>query len=400
MNAIPIIIRKLFPANCHERVYLVGGCVRDSLLDRENRDIDLLGILSEEELVSCGFRLVTGRSTAPIWFRHDAAIGTLELTRLADASILEQDLVRRDFTINALAMNLEDKLFDPLGGRDDIENGILRACSEHSFRDDPLRIFRAFRFEADGWRMDEETSRLILERDWSDSLPRIPVERFSREMLKACTSPEPQRFFQLMLEFRTGTAFLPELFRMPLIPAGPLEHHPEGDLLTHSLQVLQRVAQRSNDPLTRFCALFHDIGKLTTEPGLYPRHHGHDRAGFDLAGELFERLRLPARYRSALAWTSLLHGTFSKWGELRDSTKLKMAEQAINAGITEILPQVSAADKNVEGQPSDWVTVVRIARMNTAELGIAPKQLAGIPTEQRAEFILQRRIKKLLMEAS
>ena len=390
-----MLLRELFPADCHERVYLVGGCVRDRLLAREIRDIDLLAALTEEELASCGFRLVTGKSTAPIWFRHDPAIGTFELTRLTDVAALDQDLVRRDFTINALAMNLNGTLLDPLGGRSDLDQGILRTCSLRSLRDDPLRIFRAFRFEADGWRMTEQTGLLIRERDWTDNLTRIPVERFSREMLKACEAPEPYLFFQHMLEFHVGMAYLPELFRMPLIPAGPAMHHPEGDLWTHSLQVLQRVAQRTDDPLIRFCAFFHDIGKLATNPDCYPRHHGHDQAGFDLARNFCDRLRLPARYRTALAWTSLLHGTFSRWDELRDSIRIRMAVQAINAGISRILPLVSAADKATESEPLDWETVLQVARMTTAELGINPKQIANTPTQQRQDFILQKRVLKL-----
>jgi tRNA nucleotidyltransferase (CCA-adding enzyme) len=395
MNSIPTFLRQLFPTSFHGRIILVGGCVRDHLLARDSRDIDLLAVLTGAELASCGFRMVTGKSTAPIWFRHDTSFGAIELTRLDDAALLEQNLARRDFTINALAMNLEGALFDPLGGRTDLERGVLRACSKQSFRNDPLRIFRAFRFEADGWRMTSETGLLIREQDWTDCLERIPVERFSRELLKACAAAEPQRFFRMMLEYQVGTTYLPELFRMPLIPAGPAEHHPEGDLLTHSLQVLQRAAKQSDDPLARFCALLHDIGKLATGPDCYPRHHGHDRAGFDLAPALCNRLRLPARYGTALAWTSLLHGTFTRWDQLKDSTRIRMAGQAINAGITRILPLVSAADKGVDREPSDWETVLRIARMTTAELGIEPQQLAGIPTEQRQDFILQKGVLEL-----
>jgi tRNA nucleotidyltransferase (CCA-adding enzyme) len=203
-----------------------------------------------------------------------------------------------------------------------------------------------------------------------------------------------------MLEFQIGTVYLPELFQMPHIPAGPVEHHPEGDLLTHSLQVLQRVVQSSDDPLTRFCALFHDIGKLATSPDCYPRHHGHDQAGFNLAHVFCNRLRLPARYRTALAWTSLLHGTFSSWDQLRDATRIRMAGQAINTGITRLLPLVSAADKDEERDLSDWDTVLRIARMTTAELGIDPKQMANIPIQQRPDLILQKRVQKYKLEVS
>lgn len=393
-NAGIVLLRNLFPPACHGRIFLVGGSVRDCLLGRENKDIDLAASLTEAELASCGFRLVTGKSTAPIWFRHDPAFGVIELSPLTDSSALQADLERRDFSINALAMDLDGNVLDPLNGRDDLERGILRSCSSLTFSADPLRIFRAFRFETDGWRMTGDTEALIRRQGWEDSFRAIPVERFSREMLKALSAPEPERFFRRMLEFGVGEGYLPELFRMPGIPAGPWHYHPEGDLLTHSLQVLQRMAQRTDDPLARFCALFHDIGKLSTTPELYPKHHGHKEAGFGLARDLCQRLRLPADYRSALGWISRLHGTCARWEQLRDPTKLRTAEQASYAGIVEILPLVAAADKDAEGEALTWREAVRCARMTSAELKIDPEQLEKIPVEGRAGYILQRRVKE------
>jgi tRNA nucleotidyltransferase (CCA-adding enzyme) len=319
------------------------------------------------------------------------------LTQLTHVDALQQDLVRRDFTINALAMDLEGNLYDPLGGRSDLEQGNLRICSEVSFENDPLRIFRAFRFEADGWRMTQGTAELIRKRGWSDSLKRIPVERFSRELIKACAAPRPERFLLLMLEFSVGENYLPELFCMSPVPAGPPVHHPEGDLLTHSIQVLQRVVQRSPDPLARFCAFFHDMGKLASDPACYPKHHGHDEAGFNLAHGFCNRLRLPASYRTALSWISMLHGKLNRWSELRDTTRLRMAEQSIKAGISGILPLVSAADSANSEQPAGWPRALEVARMTTIELGINTVQLEGMPTGKRADYILQKRVEMLRM---
>jgi tRNA nucleotidyltransferase (CCA-adding enzyme) len=383
---------KLFPPACHDRVFLVGGCVRDHLLGRPSRDIDLVAAVEGELLSAAGFRLVTGKSTAPIWFRHDDEIGVIELTPLANLEALDSDLRRRDFTINSLAMDLGGNLHDPLGGAGDISRGLLHPCSSDSFREDPLRIFRAFRFEADAWRMTGECEGLIREREWSDDLARIPMERFSREMLKACSAPKPERFFLAMLEFSVGAGYLPELFRMPRIPAGPLEHHPEGNLLAHSVQVLERVARRSDDPLARFCAFFHDIGKLVTDPACYPRHHGHDRAGAALARDLCTRLRLSARYRTALAGISRLHMTFNKWDELRDGTRVRTAEQAVKGGIAEILPLVSAADRAESEEPAGWSRAVGVVCMTTVELGMDQRRLETMLPDIRADLILQKRI--------
>lgn len=392
LNPAIALLNKLFPAGRHDPIFLVGGCVRDFILRLECNDIDLVGALTQDELASCGFRLVTGKSTAPIWFKHDSALGKIELTPLADITELAADLARRDFTINAIAMNLDGEISDPLNGRDDLEQRLLRACSPDSFRDDPLRVFRALRFEAYGWRMSADTEALIRSGTWEESFESIPVERFSREMLKALESRKPERFFQRMLELKAGKNYLPELFRMPEIPAGPLIHHPEGDLFTHSCQVLQRVSACTDNPLARFCAFFHDIGKLATDPALYPKHHGHDQAGFETAIDFCQRLRLPTSYRDALAWTSRLHGKLNLWNELRDATKIRMARQAVKSGIEEILPLVSAADKPDSAGHAGWREAVRISGLTTSDLGIDPAKLEEMKVSKRGEYILQKRM--------
>ena len=389
-------LQGLFLPCYHERIYLVGGSVRDILLGKGSQDIDLAAALPAEVLKASGFYLVEGKSTLPIWFRYDAALGKIEATWLEDDAALHTDLQRRDFTINAIAMRLSGELLDPLNGQEDLAEGRLRACGDDAFRADPLRIFRAFRFEADGWRLTPETEALIRQDDWPAALKAIPVERFSRELLKALAAREPARFFQRMHDFGVGREWLPELFRMPQIPAGPLEHHPEGDLFSHSLQVLQWVAATCNDPLARFCAFFHDIGKLATDPALYPKHHGHAEAGFAPAQDFCNRLALPATYRKALAWTSRLHQQLNNWDELRDSTKIKVAEQAAKAGIAHILPVIAVADKPGTATPVDWERVLAVAAMNMEELGVEVDRLTAMPAENRAPFILQRRVELLL----
>lgn len=392
MDSILTFLKHLFPAPCHGRIFVVGGSVRDFLLGRDCQDIDLVAALPHAELVALNFRLVQAKSAATIYFKYHHAFGKIEVTQLASLADLAGDLLRRDFTINALAMGLSGSVIDPLGGQKDVQTGLLRPCGKRAFDDDPLRIFRAFRFEADGWRMVPECEALIREHDWNDELAATPVERFSHEMLKALALPVPERFFDRMLVFNIGEHWLPELFRMPHVPAGPREHHPEGDLFTHAIQVLQRVADRTSDPLARFCALFHDIGKLATAPALYPKYHGHDETGFEMAEKFCHRLCLPTSYRKALAWISRLHGKANKWDQLRDSSKVKMAEQALKAGIVQILPLVSAADKPGNQTMSGWDTAVRIAAMNSQELGIDQKQLEALPAEKRPAFMLQKRV--------
>ncbi len=392
MNNILNHLKGVFPETAHKRIFLVGGAVRDLLMGVENTDLDLVAALTSEECAASGFQLVQGRSTAAIWHRYVTGLGTIEVTPLTEIGDLDKDLRRRDFTINAMAMTLAGDVIDPLDGRPELNRRRLAPCSRNTFSDDPLRIFRAFRFVADGWHMTADCEELLRDRDWNRELVSIPVERYSREMLKALGKPEPWRFFQLMLETESGRGYLPELFRMPLIPAGPLIHHPEGDLFSHSIQVLQRVSDACSDPLTRFCAMFHDIGKLGTSPALYPRHHGHDQAGFKMALEFCMRLRLPAQYGTALAWISRQHGAFNLWDQLRDATRIRMAGQVLKAGITEILPLVAAADKAGGREPAEWGKALRCAGMSSVELGIDPQVLERMQPSKRSDHILQKRV--------
>jgi len=374
---------------------LVGGTVRDLMRSQKSQDIDLVTDLSPATLNAIGFHPVEASSGTTIYFRHLPPFGRIEITRIENMASLENDLSRRDFTINAMAMTLNGTLIDPLDGSPDVAERIVRACRNDSFTGDPLRIFRAFRFEAVGWHMTPETGALIKKSDWSHVFHSMPVERFSNEMLKALAGETPERFFQQMIEYEVGAEFLPELFRLPSIPAGPLRHHPEGDLFSHSIQVLQRVTAHSDDPLARFCAFFHDIGKLATDPALYPKHHGHDHTGFSMAVELCNRLRLSTAYRTALAWISNLHGKANLWDTLRNATKLTMAERALKAGIVDILPLVAAADKADNPPMTGWDTVVGIAGLNTRELEIDQEKLAAMPVKNRAAFILNKRIQLL-----
>ena len=373
---------------------MVGGTVRDFILVRKCKDLDLVAALTCDELLTFGFHLIEASSGADIYFRHHSDFGKVEITRIDSMDTLEDDLRHRDFTINAIAMTLDGTILDPLKGCDDLAAKMLRACSSETFINDPLRIFRAFRFECDEWRMTPETEELIRLQDWSPCFSIIPIERFSNEMMKALASETPERFFERMIEFIVGAEFLPELSRMPAVPAGPLEHHPEGDLFTHSVQVLQRVAALTDDPLTRFCAFFHDLGKLDTDPVLYPKHHGHDVAGFEMAEPFCNGLCLPTAYRKALTWVSRLHGKVNKWEELRNSTKLKMAVQAIKAGIVEILPLVALADKPGNSPITEWDDAVLIAASSANELGVDIEKLETMPIDKRPAFIMQERIKK------
>jgi tRNA nucleotidyltransferase (CCA-adding enzyme) len=398
MDQIIAKLKSLFPEPLHGRIFLVGGMVRDILSGVQCQDIDLAAAIPPHELAPLGFRLVESKSTPNIYFWFSRDLGKVEVTWLPSTDALLDDLTRRDFTINAMAMTLDLTLYDPLGGRQDLERRVLRTCSATSLADDPARIYRAFRFECDGWRLDDTAEAVLAGRDWNDQLGRLPVERFSQEMLKALSKPDPLRFFQRLLQFGIGKNIIPELFAMPEVPAGPPEHHPEGDLFTHSMQVLERCCRASGDPAARFCALFHDLGKLSTPKELYPRHHGHDRAGASAAPGFCKRLRLPLTLQRALQAACKLHNTANRWEELRDSTKIELALEARKAGIEAILPLVVAADFG--GDLPGWENALRVAALNSAQLGIDPAAYQGgeggqNTNEKLQQVIMQRRVEEL-----
>jgi tRNA nucleotidyltransferase (CCA-adding enzyme) len=326
----------------------------------------------------------------------------VEFTPLAGEEELLADLERRDFSVNALAMAMEGEIIDPTGGRNDLEHRLLRPCSSRCFEDDPLRIFRGLRFETDGWRLTAEAEALISGRGWEGELAALPGERFGNELRRALAGEEPARFFHRMVELGVGRSLLPELFHMAAVPAGPREHHPEGDLLCHSLQTLERLAPLSADPLARFCALFHDLGKLATPPVEHPRHIGHEKAGCDMAAAFCRRLRLPSSWGRALSAACRLHLTAGRWPDLRPVTRLSLAERALRGGIGEFLPLLTAADRGNGLPAEEWSRALEAASAPPVDLGVDPTLLSGpgaLPPRARAELVRQARIRLLKQQS-
>ena len=383
-----------FPAALHESLWRVGGSVRDLLLGLPAQDADLVCSAPGTALAALGFYPVTGKSTAPIWFRSHPQLGKIEVTLLAEGQHLEAELARRDFRCNAVAMALDGAVIDPLGGREDIEERILRPCSPESLADDPLRIFRALRFAAHGWHISGELEGMVKCRSWEEEFAAIPVERFSREMMKALAGSDPVAFFRGMIGLNVGRSWLPELFAMLDVPAGPLKYHPEGDLFIHTVETLERMARLTDDPLPRLAALFHDLGKLTTPPEMLPRHIGHDERGVPMARDLCRRLKLPASAGRACAAASALHLSAGRWHEMRDTSKLKLARSAIKEGIAPWLPLLVTADRNDSDPMPEWDDICRIAAMPAAELGLTAEQLERVPAAERGKVITEWQLKR------
>ncbi len=318
-------------------IYLVGGAVRDELLGRpvEERDWVVVGA-TPNDLLARGFRPVgkdfpvflhpetheeyalarTERKTAPGY--HGFSF------HAAPDVTLEDDLMRRDLTINAMARDARGQLIDPCHGIRDLEARWLRHVSP-AFAEDPVRIPRLARFSARyaplGFRVAPETLELMRTMVTSGEVDHLTPERVWAETVRALGEPCPGRFIELLRECGALTRIFPELDRLFGVPQPP-SHHPEIDTGVHTLMALAQAARLGADTVTRFAALVHDLGKGATSPAEWPRHLGHEQRGVDLVRVLCQRLRIPNMYRDLGILTARFHTHGHRALELRPKTLL------------------------------------------------------------------------------
>jgi len=373
---------------------MVGGAVRDYLMGQSICDLDLVSDIPLEQIQELGFHHVQGISTVPIFFKSHPLFGKIEVTLLEQGQSLGDDLSRRDFRCNSIAMALDGTIFDPFGGQKDIQERLLSPSSIVSLVNDSMRVFRAFRFECYGWKLSTELVAEIQKRSWEELLSTIPVERFSREMVKAMGGQLPDIFFTRMIGFGVGRCYLPEIFHMCDIPAGPAKYHGEDTVFTHSRDALRRMASITIDPSARLAAFFHDLGKLATPPELLPRHIGHDKAGESIGIKLCSRLRLSSSFGRAVAAANALHLVAGRWEELKPATKLKLARQSLKSGISTWLPLVVSADRNTDNPMPEWKLVCQVAGMSATDLGIPTEIIENIRPSERQRLIEQLQVKQ------
>jgi tRNA nucleotidyltransferase (CCA-adding enzyme) len=323
--------------------YLVGGAVRDRLLGRPVRERDYVVVgASVDEMLVRGFKPV-GKDF-PV-FLHPETHDEYALARTerktapgyhgflvhADPGVtLEQDLLRRDLTINALAEDGQGRLIDPHGGLADLEARLLRHVSP-AFGEDPVRILRLARFAARfadlGFRVADETLELARAMVEAGEVDALVPERVWQEMERALGEERPSRFFEVLRDCGALARLLPEIDRLWGIPQ-PEQWHPEIDTGVHVMLVLDMAARLSSELEVRFAALCHDLGKGTTPAEILPRHHGHEERGLTLIDGICDRLRIPNRCRELARVTAACHGLVHKVGELRDGTILDLLERA------------------------------------------------------------------------
>ena len=321
------------------QIYQVGGAVRDELLGLEVKDRDWVVVGSTpEEMIALGYKAV-GKDF-PVFLHPESgeeyALARTErksgpgykgfVFNTSDDINLEQDLERRDITINAMARDASGKLIDPLNGRKDLEGKIIRHVSG-AFVEDPLRVLRVARFAAQfDFAIAEETQSLLTEISATNELQTLTPERVWVETEKALQTPQPRRYFETLRECNALAALFPEIDRLFGVPQ-PERHHPEIDSGVHTLMVLDQAASIAAEPEVRFAALVHDLGKGTTPKKIWPSHHGHEERGVALINGLCDRLRIPNRYRDLAVLVSRYHLDCHRVNEMKATTVMRKLER-------------------------------------------------------------------------
>jgi tRNA nucleotidyltransferase (CCA-adding enzyme) len=325
------------------QVYLVGGAVRDALLGLDVRERDWVVVGgTREELLRLGYREV-GRDF-PV-FLHPQSHEEYALARLerkvapgyrgfavefGPEVTLEEDLARRDLTINAIARAPDGSLVDPYGGQRDLESRVLRHVSD-AFIEDPVRVLRvarfAARFAALGFRVAPDTMALMRNMVDRGEIDALVSERVWQETEKALREPTASTFFTVLRECAALKVVYPEIDALFGVPQ-PAQWHPEIDTGVHTLMVLDQAARLSDEPTVRFAALVHDLGKGTTPHSQWPGHRGHEDRSVALIDSLAARVRVPGEYRELALIVARYHGNVHRAFELRPKTLLEFMERA------------------------------------------------------------------------
>lgn len=321
------------------QIYLVGGAVRDQLLQYPVKDRDYLVTgATVEQMLALGYQQV-GKSF-PVFLHPESnqeyALARTELKQgegytgfICDFSpeiTLEQDLIRRDLTINAIAQDQNGEIIDPYHGQSDLNNKLLRHVSP-AFVEDPLRVLRVARFAARyhhlGFTVADETMDLMQEIAGSGELKTLVAERVWQETQSALSEQSPHIYFQVLRDCNGLREVFPELDKLWGVP-NPEKWHPEVDSGIHTLMVLEQAALLSDSLAMRFAALTHDLGKALTPKQKWPSHHGHEKVGLAPIKELCDRIKAPNEFRELALLVSEYHTHCHKAFELKASTIVRL----------------------------------------------------------------------------
>ncbi|MEO8102453.1 MAG: multifunctional CCA addition/repair protein [Betaproteobacteria bacterium] len=305
------------------KIYAVGGSVRDELLGLAVQDRDYVVVgATPEEMLAAGYRPVG--ADFPV-FLHPRTHAEYALARTerktapgyrgfvfhtAPDVTLEDDLRRRDLTINAIARGADGDLIDPYGGAADLKAGLLRHVGE-SFAEDPVRVLRAARFAARfasrGFQVAPETMALMTAMVDAGEVDHLVPERIWQELAKGLMEETPSRMFDVLRDCGALARLLPEVDRLFGVPQ-PAKSHPEIDTGVHVMMVLDYAASRNQPLPIRFAALGHDLGKGLTPKQQWPRHPGHEEVSVQLVQDICDRLRIPGECRDLARLVARWHG--------------------------------------------------------------------------------------------
>ena len=324
------------------KIYLVGGAVRDQLLDLSVKDRDWVVVgTTPQAMLDKGFTQVgkdfpvflhptTKEEHALARTERKSGAGYTGFNVYSAADVtLEEDLIRRDLTINAIAQSDTGELFDPYHGQQDITDRVLRHISP-AFSEDPLRVLRVARFAARfshlGFTICPTTMALMNELTCSGELEHLTSERVWQEVSNALSTQSPQVFFKVLRECGALAVLFPELDALYGVP-NPEKWHPEIDSGIHTMMVLEQASKLTNDKEIRFSALIHDVGKAVTDPSLWPSHHGHGQKGLPIIKKLCARLRVPNTYKDLALMVSDHHCKIHRCDEMRKDTIIKLFDK-------------------------------------------------------------------------
>ena len=324
-------------------IYLVGGAVRDQLLNRPVKDRDWVVVgATPQQMLDLGYKQVG--ADFPVFLhpktQEEYALARTERKQghgyqgfsvaFGPEITLEEDLLRRDLTINAMAQDAKGNLVDPYNGQQDLSNRVLRHVSD-AFIEDPLRVLRVARFAARyaelGFTVADETLALMRSITDSGELAHLTAERVWQETERAILENQPSTYFNVLRACGALAAVFPEIDALFGVPQ-PEQHHPEVDTGVHSLMCLQQAvklsAQRASTGEIRFATLLHDLGKALTPKEEWPRHIRHETTGLKPIMALCDRLRAPNRYRELALKTCEFHTHVHRALELKPATVWKL----------------------------------------------------------------------------
>ena len=322
------------------KIYCVGGAIRDELLGLPVQDRDWVVVgATPEALLAKGYRPV-GKDF-PVFLHPDSqeeyalarterksAPGYAGFVFHTDPAVtLEDDLARRDLTINAMARGEDGRIVDPHGGQRDLQARVFRHVSP-AFAEDPVRILRMARFAARfaDFRVAPETLALMQAMVASGEVDALVPERVWQELARGLMETRPSRMIQVLRDCGALARILPEVDRLFGVPQ-PARHHPEVDTGLHLLLVLDESAASGQPLAVRFACLLHDLGKGVTPPHVLPHHYGHEAASESLARKVCERLKCPAECRDLALMTAREHGIVHQALQLRPETMVKLIER-------------------------------------------------------------------------